>query len=137
MIKDIKLFNKIASALNSSFGSDGPGGAGITEKSVKFTLIDEHTAKAICNQIVTFVDVRTVQSLAKQYEKETEERIKAACKKAKENFENLKDIEGVDKKSITLKIDNTVPCTSEVEYINVFSPVKRAFYKYSCMIKIS
>lgn len=137
MIKDVKLFNKIASALNSSFGTSGPGAAGLTFDSVKFELIDENTARAKCVQVVTFVDVKSVQSLIKQYEKETEERVKSACKLAKENFANLKDIEGVDKKSISLTMDTSLPVTSEVEFINVFSPVKRAFYKYSCIVKIS
>lgn len=136
MIKDVKLFNKIASSLNSSFGTSGPGAAGLTFDSVKLELIDETTARAKCVQTVTFVDVKTVQSLMKQYEKETEERIKSACKQAKENFANLKDVEGVDKKTITLTPDSST-AKSEVEYVNVFSPVKRAFYKYSCIVKIS
>lgn len=136
MIKDLKLYNKIASALNSSFGTSGPGGADLTFNSVKLDLIDENTIRARCVQTVTFVDVKMVNTLMKQYEKETVERIKNALKVAQENFEKLKDVEGVDKKTITLKIDEKT-ALSEVEYINVFSPVKRAFYKYSCIVKIS
>lgn len=136
MIKDLKLFNKIATALNSNFGTSGPGAAGTTFDSVKFELIDEKTARAKCVQLVTFVDIHSVQSLMKKYEKETEERIKAALKLAKENFAKL-DIQDVEKKTINLTIDSNTPITADVEYINVSSPVKRAFYKYGCLIKIS
>lgn len=135
MIKDTKLFNKIATAVNSSFGTSGPGGAGLSMNSVKLDLIDENTARARCVQTVTFVNTDSVQSLMKKYEKETEDRIKLALKQAKENFEKL-EIDGVDKKKITFKME-TNDSTSDVEYINVFSPVKRAFYKYTCIVKIS
>lgn len=137
MVKDLKLFNKIASAINSSFGTSGPGEAGLTLNSVKFELLDEKTAVAKCVQTVVFTDNRTIASLMKEYENRATEMVKAACKKVKENFETLNDLEGVDKKSISFFVDSKDEPLISVDYINVHSPVKRAFFKYRCKIQIS
>jgi hypothetical protein len=136
MVKDLKLYNKIATAFNSSFGNSGPGGAGLTMNSVKFEIVDVDEAIVKCVQTVSFTNVRSIEQQMKEYEKDSIERIRASLKVAKENFEKLNDLEGVEKKTISFKLD-TKDSRSEVEYLNVFSPVKRAFYKYRCVVKIS
>lgn len=134
MINNLKLFNKISSAINASFGSNGPEEAADSMKSVKFELVDEKTLKAKYVSIITFTNVERLNTTMKKYENEAIEVIKAALKQAQENFSKL-ELDGVDKKTIKFETD-TKDSISNVDYINVFSPTKRAFFKYSCIVKV-
>jgi hypothetical protein len=133
-VEDYKLFNKLATAFNSTFGTSGPGEAGLVLQSVKFDLIDEKTVKAKYASTVTFTNTENLQSLMKKFENEAHERIKSALKKTQENFENL-NVEDVKKKTVSFEME-TKNTHSDIEYLNVFSPVKRAFYKYQCLVTI-
>ena len=132
-VKDYDLFNRIATAIQGSFGTTGPGTARMSTQSVKLRMLDEELLNASFQMIVTIGSFDKLEKAMPRYEKEGLAMIEATLKKAIENYEE----QFPDEKAPKFKI-KTETATDDVEFVQSrqLSGFRRGFYRLTALVNI-
>lgn len=133
-IKDYKAYNRLAQALNHTFGTTGPGAAKISTQHVSFTMVNETQLRANFHMIVTIGSVGALEKARQKFEKEAIVMVEAGLKNAIENYKALFP----EEKAVKFKLD-TATVTDHIDFVQnrQLSGVQRGYYVMKCLVDVS
>lgn len=133
LIKNYKRYLNLSRILNSSFGSGGPGHARVSTQSITFKIVDEDYIKANYQTLISIGSPHMQEQQQQIFAKEGSEMIKSAVDKIKDMWKE----QFPEEKVPTFEIDfRTAQDSMEFVSYSIYSPVKRAIYRLSCLVKV-
>lgn len=131
MVKDYKKLLRISQVLNSSFGTDGPGGQVVNGFNVKIDTIDERLLKGRAIMSVSFRSDQMMRNLIRKYREDAVEMIKGAMDRVVEDYNEMFE----DNLKLSLE-ENSVQESTEFYQINQYNGQSRAFYRVNVLIHV-
>jgi hypothetical protein len=131
MVKDYEKLLRISQVLNSSFGTDGPGGQAINGINVKLDPIDDKLLKGRAIMNVSFRSDQMMRELLRKYREEAVAMLKGAMDRAVEDYNNRFE------DNIKLSMDDmSLDESTEFYHVSQYSAQSRAFYRVNVLIHV-
>lgn len=131
MVKDYKKLLRISQVLNSSFGTNGPGGQIVNGFNVRLEPIDDRLIKARAIMNVSFTSDQMMRELLRKYRDEALAMIRASLDKAAADYEaqfNEKIKFSFNEKGFDE--------STEFYQINQYTAQSRAFYRVNVLVQV-
>ena len=131
MENDYKKLLRISQVLNSTLGTNGPGGQHVSGMNVRLDPIDSGLIKARCIMTVTYTSDQMMRELQRRNRNDALAMIKGAIERAAEDYEARFD----EKLGLEMD-DDTFEETTEFIHVSQYSSLTRGFYRVNALIRV-
>ena len=131
MVKDYKKLLRLSQVLNSSFGTDGPGGQVVNGFNAKITTISEKLLKGRVIMNISFRSDQMMREMQRRYRSDAVDMLRATMDSVVEDYNNRFE------DNIKLSLDeNSLDVSTEFYHVNQYNAQSRAFFRVSALIHV-